>query len=206
MQNNIKFPINKNIVWHSNSITRQDREILHKHYGIVVLFTGLSGSGKSTIANKLEYILYRKKISTYLIDGDNIRHGLCCDLGFSNTDRCENIRRIGEVSKILLEAGIVVLLSLIAPFSSERLKIRKMLPDNRFIEIFVDTPLDIREKRDPKGLYNKSRIGNLENFTGIDSVYQKPKYPEIHLNGTKSISSLVDKSLKIIIKYLAIKL
>jgi len=173
----------ENVVWHDHPVTREARERQHGHQGAVLWFTGLSGSGKSTVAGALEQALHRLGVSTYLLDGDNVRHGLCRDLGFSDADRKENIRRVGEVAKLMVDAGLVVLTAFISPHRAERQMVRDMLPAGRFIEVFVDTPLAICEARDPKGLYRKARAGELKNFTGIDAVYEAPSEAEIHLNG-----------------------
>lgn len=168
----------KNIVWHNTHIGQQDREDLLQQKGVVLWFTGLSGSGKSTVANAVEKKLHQVKRLTYLLDGDNIRHGLNKDLGFSINDRIENIRRIAEVSKLFVDAGVITLTAFISPLCEERNNVRRLLGD-RFIEVFVDCPLDICESRDPKGLYVKARNGEIPNFTGIDSPYEKPISPEI---------------------------
>lgn len=178
-------PADENVVWHSHAVTRQDRERKNGHRGAVLWFTGLSGSGKSTLAGALEQELFRRGIRTYLLDGDNVRHGLCRDLGFSDTDRRENIRRVGEVAKLMVDAGLVVLSAFISPHRAERQMVQEMLDNGQFIEVFVDTPLAICEARDPKGLYKKARAGELKNFTGIDSVYESPMAPDIHLKGDR---------------------
>ena len=160
-------------------------------------FTGLSGSGKSTIANALEKALHERGIRTYILDGDNVRHGLNSDLGFTNADRVENIRRIGEVAKLMVDAGVVVLTAFISPFRAERAMVRELFEDGEFTEIFVDTPLAIAEKRDPKGLYQKARRGEIPNFTGIDSPYEAPLEPELHIKTSKqSVEQAVDELLK----------
>ncbi|AKC60339.1 adenylyl-sulfate kinase [Blochmannia endosymbiont of Camponotus (Colobopsis) obliquus] len=182
---------NQNISWYFHRIQRQDRERLHKHRSMLFWFTGLSGSGKSTLASALEKELYHRSISTYLLDGDNLRYGLCRDLNFTDNDRCENMRRVGEVAKLMFDAGLVVLSTLISPYRSERQSIRNKFPTGSFVEIFVDTPLNICEKRDPKGLYKKSRAGSIENFTGIDGVYEEPHEPEIHLDGQELLIDLI---------------
>ncbi|ABR49624.1 Adenylyl-sulfate kinase [Alkaliphilus metalliredigens QYMF] len=169
---------NNNIVWHDTNIKREDREALLKQKGAVLWFTGLSGSGKSTVANAVEKKLYEASRATYLLDGDNIRHGLNKGLGFDTKDRIENIRRIAEVSKLFVDAGIITLTAFISPFIKERNDVRGLLGD-RFIEIFVDCSLEACEGRDPKGLYQKARAGEIKNFTGIDSPYEKPVSPEI---------------------------
>ena len=168
----------KNIKWHNSSISRQNLESLRGHNGMVIWFTGLSGSGKSTLANALNEALHAKKISTYLLDGDNIRHGLCKDLGFSDKDREENIRRIGEVANLFMNAGIVTITAFVSPFKSDREKVRKII-GNDFIEIFCAANLDICERRDTKGLYKKARSGEIKDFTGISSPYEIPNDPEI---------------------------
>lgn len=192
------FPFNENVVWHSHSVTRQDREALHKHRGAVLWFTGLSGSGKSTLAGALEEVLHQRCMSTYLLDGDNIRRGLCRDLGFSNDDRSENIRRVGEIVRLLVDAGLIVLTALISPYRAERHKVRDMLSPGRFIEVFVDTPLEICETRDPKGLYKKARAGKLHNFTGIDAVYEAPQQPDLHLDGEQLVTDLIYRLLNLL--------
>ena len=168
----------KNIKWHNSSISRQNLESLRGHNGMVLWFTGLSGSGKSTLANALNETLHTNKISTYLLDGDNIRHGLCKDLGFSNKDREENIRRIGEVANLFMNAGIVTITAFVSPFKSDREKVRKIIGKD-FIEIFCAANLDICETRDTKGLYKKARLGEIRDFTGISSPYEIPDNPEI---------------------------
>jgi bifunctional enzyme CysN/CysC len=148
----------------------------------VLWFTGLSGSGKSTIANEVEKRLAVMNRHTFLLDGDNVRHGLNRDLGFTENDRIENIRRVGEVAKLMADAGLIVLTAFISPFRAERRMVRDMLPEGEFVEIFVDTPLEVAEQRDVKGLYAKARSGKLKNFTGIDSPYEPPENPEITVN------------------------
>ncbi|QOI11243.1 adenylyl-sulfate kinase [Blochmannia endosymbiont of Colobopsis nipponica] len=202
MVKNIIISNNKNIFLHHHYIQRRDRERLHKHRSMVLWFTGLSGSGKSTLANALEQTLYDDLVSTYLLDGDNIRHGLCNDLGFSNFDRCEHMRRVGELSKLMFDAGLVVLSALISPYRIERQLIRNKFPVGSFIEIFVDTPLAVCRNRDPKGLYKKFSDGSIENFTGIDGIYEEPLHPDIHLDGCELIVHLVDSILSEINRYL----
>ncbi|CDM91402.1 adenylyl-sulfate kinase [Xenorhabdus bovienii] len=180
----IKEHTSSNVVWHSHTLDRKQREAVNGHPALVIWFTGLSGSGKSTIAGALEQALFSRGIKTYLLDGDNLRHGLCSDLGFSETERRENIRRIGEVSKLMVDAGLVVLTAFISPHRAERQKLRELMGEDRFIEVFVDTPLAICEARDPKGLYKKARAGELLNFTGIDSAYEAPEQPDIYLDGS----------------------
>lgn len=178
---------NENIVWHDTNIKKEDRERLLKQKGFVLWFTGLSGSGKSTVANAVEKKLFEMGKATYLLDGDNIRHGLNQDLGFSAKDRVENIRRIAEVSKLFMDAGVITLTAFISPFIADRNQVRELLKD-RFVEIFVDCSLDVCMQRDPKGLYKKAQKGEIKDFTGIDSPYEKPAYPEITVHSdTQSI-------------------
>ncbi|MDB9985030.1 adenylyl-sulfate kinase [Gammaproteobacteria bacterium] len=171
-----------NIHKHNLSINRKLREDLNGNSSKLLWFTGISGSGKSTIANSIERELYARGIRTYILDGDNVRHGLNSDLGFSDSDRVENIRRVAEVSKLMLDAGIFVISSFISPFITDRKMVRELFPKGEFIEIFVDIPLEVAESRDPKGLYKKARAGEIPNFTGISSPYEKPKNPEITIN------------------------
>jgi bifunctional enzyme CysN/CysC len=170
-----------NIGWHHMEVTKTTRAKSKGQRPCLLWFTGLSGAGKSTIADRLEQRLHASGHHTYLLDGDNVRHGLNKDLGFTNEDRVENIRRIAEVAKLMLDAGLIVLVSFISPFRSERRMARELVEDGEFIEIFVDTPLEVCEKRDPKGLYKKARAGRIKNFTGIDSDYERPESPEITL-------------------------
>jgi adenylylsulfate kinase len=171
-----------NVVWHQHDVDKTRRAQAKKQKPCVLWLTGLSGSGKSTIANLLEKKLAEHGKHTYLLDGDNVRHGLCGDLTFSDKDRVENIRRIGEVSKLFVDAGTIVLTAFISPFKAERDFCRNLLVDGEFVEIFINTPLQECEKRDPKGLYQKARQGDIKDFTGIDSPYEAPENPEITLN------------------------
>jgi len=171
-----------NVHWQPTTITREEHALLKNQTPRVLWFTGLSGSGKSTIANEVEKSLNLMNRHTFLLDGDNVRHGLNKDLGFTEADRIENIRRVGEVAKLMTDAGLIVLTAFISPFRAERQMVREMLPDAEFVEIFVDTPLEVAEKRDVKGLYKKARSGKLKNFTGIDSPYESPENAEIRVN------------------------
>lgn len=170
-----------NIVWHQHEINKASRAQQKQQKPAVIWLTGLSGSGKSTIANLLEQKLVAEGRHTYLLDGDNVRHGLCGDLGFSDKDRVENIRRISEVAKLFVDAGTVVITAFISPFRADRDFCRQILDDNEFVEVFVDTPLAVCERRDPKGLYKKARAGDIPHFTGIDSAYEVPNAPEVYL-------------------------
>ena len=172
----------QNVHWQALDVTREVRANLKHQKPAVLWFTGLSGSGKSTIANLVEKKLASLGRHTYLLDGDNIRHGLNKDLGFTQADRVENIRRIGEVTKLMADAGLIVLTAFISPFRAEREMVRGMLAQGEFIEVFIDTPLAEAEKRDVKGLYKKARSGELKNFTGIDSPYEAPEKPEIRID------------------------
>ncbi|WP_227318192.1 adenylyl-sulfate kinase [Cedecea davisae] len=188
----------ENVVWHAHPVTREQREALNQHRGAVLWFTGLSGSGKSTVAGALEQALHQLGVSTYLLDGDNVRHGLCSDLGFSDEDRKENIRRVGEVAGLMVDAGLLVLSAFISPHRAERQMVRERVGEGRFYEVFVDTPLEICETRDPKGLYKKARAGELKNFTGIDSAYEAPLAAEIHLDGEQLVTNLVAQILDLL--------
>jgi len=168
-----------NIVWHPHPVTKENRSNQKKQRPCVLWFTGLSGAGKSTIAGAVEQKLYELGHHTYLLDGDNVRHGLNKNLGFSDEDRVENIRRIGEMAKLFSDAGIIVLTAFISPFRADRRMVRELLEEGEFVEVHMDTPLDECEQRDPKGLYSKARAGEIKNFTGIDSEYETPEAPEI---------------------------
>ena len=172
---------NKNIVWHDHHVSKEERSKIKGQKPCILWFTGLSGSGKSTIANAVEVKLNELNKHTYLLDGDNIRMGLNKGLGFSNEERIENIRRIGEVSKLFVDAGMIVLTAFISPFQKERDAVRTLVEEGEFIEVFIDTPLEVCESRDPKGLYQKARNGEIPNFTGISSPYEAPLKPEIHI-------------------------
>lgn len=187
------------ITWQKFSTKKQLRSNMKSQRPCILWFTGLSGSGKSSIANAVEKKLVELGKHTYLMDGDNVRHGLCRDLGFSISDRYENIRRIGEVSNLMLDAGLIVLVAFISPFRSNRDAVRNMVMEGEFIEIFIDTPLSVCESRDPKGLYKKARAGEIKNFTGIDSPYEAPLSPEISIENHE-IS--IDGAANEVIKYL----
>jgi len=189
-----------NIVWHNSYIDKKQRAKIKSQKPCILWFTGLSGSGKSTIANALEVRLYELNYHTYLLDGDNIRHGLNSDLGFDNKSRVENIRRIGEVAKLFVDSGTIVLTAFISPFKSDREQVRALVEEGEFVEIFVDASIDICEYRDPKGLYKKARKGEIKNFTGIDSPYEAPTNPEIYLMNSEVT---IDDNVDIILKFLS---
>jgi len=190
---------NQHTVWHEPTITRKDREALNKQRSCILWFTGLSGAGKSTLAHALEDRLHKLGKRTYVLDGDNIRKGLCNDLGFSDEDRTENIRRIGEVAKLMIDAGIIVMTAFISPFRNDRQVARDLVKDGDFIEVFCDAPLDVCEHRDVKGLYKKARAGEIPEFTGISSPYEEPLDPELMID-TARLS--VDECIDSIIEYL----
>ncbi|MBY5921244.1 adenylyl-sulfate kinase [Ferrimonas balearica] len=188
-----------NVKWHNHSVGHEERVALMGHQPAVLWYTGLSGSGKSTIANAVDALLHEMGCHTYLLDGDNVRHGLNGDLGFSDKDRVENIRRIGEVAKLFIDAGLVVSTAFISPFQADRKMVREMCGEGQFIEVFVDTPLDVCESRDPKGLYKKARNGEIRNFTGIDSDYEAPLKPEVHL---KTAEASIEECARQVVAYL----
>ena len=167
------------IRWHDHAVQREQRSAQKQQKPCMIWFTGLSGAGKSTVANALDSMLLEHDRHTYLLDGDNVRHGLNRDLGFTDADRIENIRRIGEVGKLFVDAGLIVLSAFISPFRSDRQMVRSLFPVGEFVEVYISTPLEVCEQRDPKGLYKKARAGVIKNFTGIDSAYEAPVAPEI---------------------------
>ncbi|HBX23513.1 MAG TPA: adenylyl-sulfate kinase [Desulfotomaculum sp.] len=188
-----------NIVWHDSKITKGDRYHLNGHKSCVLWLTGLSGSGKSTLAIEVEKELYKHRILSYVLDGDNVRHGLNKDLGFSTSDRQENIRRIGEVAKLFVDAGLFVITAFISPFKEDRQKVRELFEPGEFVEIHVNCSIDICEKRDPKGLYEKARQGIIKNFTGISSPYEAPVRPELVINTDEQT---IEESVEQVINYL----
>ena len=195
---------NKNIevVWHDSTIRSDNRNELLNQTPFILWFTGLSASGKSTLANIVEKKLFQMNYKTYLLDGDNVRHGLNKDLGFNEESRVENIRRIGEVSKLFLDSGIIVLTAFISPFKSDRNLARSLVTKKQFIEIFIDASIETCEKRDPKGMYLKARNGEISNFTGISSPYECPENPELHIINN---NITIDEASNQIIEYLILK-
>ena len=191
-------PKAENLTWHIGEVDREARAAAHGHRGAVLWFTGLSGSGKSTIGHRVERMIERGAFA-YVLDGDNVRHGLNSDLGFAPEDRVENIRRIGEVARLFADAGGLVLSAFISPYRADRDRVRGLMGPGEFVEVFVDTPLEICEARDPKGLYKKARAGEISNFTGLDAPYEVPENPEVHLE-TANIS--VDEAAAQVIRYL----
>jgi len=188
-----------NITWHESKVTKEDRQKLTKHKSAVLWFTGLSGAGKSTVSVAVEKELHDRGIHTYILDGDNIRHGLNNNLGFSPEDRKENIRRIGEVSKLFVDAGIITLTAFISPYREDRQMVRELLGEGEFIEVYVKCSLEECEKRDPKGLYKKARAGEIKGFTGIDAPYEVPENPELTIETDKQP---LEESVKQVIQYL----
>jgi adenylylsulfate kinase len=188
--------MDSNVVWHSHPVDQQVRAEQKAQRPLVIWFTGLSASGKSTIAGALEQILTRQGYHTYLLDGDNVRHGLCKDLGFSDADRTENIRRIGEVARLMADAGLIALTAFISPFRADRQIVRDIMAEGQFVEVFVDTPIGVCRERDPKGLYAKADRGELKQFTGVDSPYEAPTSPEVRLAaGELSVAECVNRLL-----------
>jgi len=191
----------KILVSYKGRITRRDRERLNGHKSFILWFTGFSGSGKSTLSHKVEEKLYEMGVHTYVLDGDNIRQGLNKDLGFSKGDREENIRRIGEVAKLFVDAGIAVLTAFISPYRRDREFVRNLVDEGDFIEVYVKCPLEVCEQRDPKGLYKKARAGEIKNFTGIDDPYEEPENPEIVVETDKmSVEQCVDRIIDYLVK------
>lgn len=189
--------MSNNLVWHEQQLSKKERSKIKNQKPCILWFTGLSGSGKSTIANAVEAKLYELQKHTYLLDGDNVRMGLSKGLGFSDEDRVENIRRIGEVSKLFVDAGLIVLTAFISPFEKDRDMVRSLVQYGEFVEIFVDTPLEICEQRDPKGLYKKAKAGEITNFTGVSSPYEAPENAEIIIKTNKlDINECVNEVIK----------
>ena len=197
--------MNKNIISHNYSITREEREKSKGHRAFVLWFTGFSGSGKSTIANAVEQALFKTGMHTYILDGDNIRNGINKELGFSPEDRNENLRRIAEVARLFVDAGIITLAAFISPTQKDRAMVKEIVGASNFYEIFIDTPLEICEQRDPKGLYKKARAGEIKDFTGIHAPYEPPQQPDVHiLPAENSLESCVEKVITFVKKQSAL--
>ncbi|MES2499604.1 MAG: adenylyl-sulfate kinase [Pseudomonadota bacterium] len=197
MSSDLTDQVSTNVVWHNATVTRARREAQNGHRGAIIWFTGLSGSGKSTLAHVVEEMLYQQGCRTFVLDGDNVRHGLCGDLGFSPKDRQENIRRIGEMAKLFMEAGVIVLTAFISPYQADRKIVRSMVKASDFVEIYCEASLEVCETRDAKGLYKKARAGEISEFTGISSPYEAPEAPELSLNtGLKSLDICVNEVLE----------
>jgi len=191
--------MNRQVIWHNATVTRARRETQNGHRGVIVWFTGLSGAGKSTIAHTVEERLHQARCRTFVFDGDNVRHGLCSDLGFSMADRHENIRRIGEMSKLFIDAGIIALTAFISPFRADRERVRAMVAPGDFLEVYCRCPLAVCEERDAKGLYQKARRGEIPEFTGISSPYEEPGAPELALDtGSKSVEACAAEVLALL--------
>ncbi|OYW52520.1 MAG: adenylyl-sulfate kinase [Hyphomicrobium sp. 32-62-53] len=190
----------QNVVWHNATVKRAHREKLNGHRSCIVWFTGLSGAGKSTLAHAVEEALHHKGCRTFVLDGDNVRHGLSADLGFSETHRKENIRRIAEAAKLMMEAGVITLTAFISPFAAERNAARRLVPHGDFLEIYCKADLATCETRDPKGLYKKARAGEIQNYTGIDSPYEPPSNPELIVDTqAQDLNSCMDHILGLLI-------
>jgi len=192
-------PKARNITWHSGIVTKAEREAIAGHRGCTIWMTGLSGSGKSTLAVALEKKLWERGVRSYVLDGDNVRHGLNKDLGFSPEDRNENIRRIGEVAKLFTDANVLNVTAFISPYRADRDQVRALMAEGDFIEVFVDCPVEVCETRDPKGLYKKARAGQIPEFTGISAPYEEPLNPEISLRTDKQSE---EESLQTVLQYL----
>lgn len=190
-----------NVVWHHATVTRMRREQLNGHKSVILWFTGLSGAGKSTLAHAVEERLHQLGCRTFVMDGDNVRHGLCADLGFSEEARKENIRRVGEVAKLFLEAGVIVLTAFISPFREDRSRVRKLVPHGEFLEVYCRCPIELCEMRDVKGLYKRARAGEIKDFTGISSPYEEPMAPELVVDtGALSLDDSVARVIAMLVE------
>jgi adenylylsulfate kinase len=195
--------LQNNVVWHNATVTRERREALNRHKGAVLWFTGLSGSGKSTLAHTVEEKLHTMGCRTFVFDGDNVRHGLCSDLDFSQEDRAENIRRIGEMVKLFLEAGVISLTAFISPFKYDRERVRSMIPHGDFFEIYCECSIEVCEQRDVKGLYRRARRGEIKDFTGVSSPYEAPENPDLTLatDGSMSLDDCADQIVHLLMEH-----
>lgn len=197
MNNERSAAVSSNVIWHHATVTRARREALNGHRGAILWFTGLSGAGKSTLAHAVEEALHQRGCRTFVLDGDNVRHGLCGDLGFSVQDRMENIRRVGEVAKLFMEAGVIVLTAFISPFRADRERVRGMVEHGDFMEVYCDSSIEVCEQRDVKGMYKKARAGQISEFTGISSLYEAPESPELSVpTGQVSLEDCVQQVLR----------
>jgi adenylylsulfate kinase len=195
-----------NVVWHHATVTRQRREQQNGHRGAILWFTGLSGAGKSTLAHAVEEKLHQMNCRTFVLDGDNVRHGLCGDLGFTTEARIENIRRVGEVAKLFMEAGIIVLTAFISPYRADRDRVRGMVAPGDFLEIYCNSSIEVCESRDIKGLYKKARAGQIQEFTGISSPYEIPAHPDLTVNtGSMELERCVQQTLEFLASQQVIK-
>jgi len=186
-------------VWHNATVTRKRREAMNGHGSVILWFTGLSGAGKSSLAHAVEEELHQLNCRTFVFDGDNVRHGLCADLGFSAEDRVENIRRVGEMAKLFIEAGVIALTAFISPFQSDRARVRSLVPHGDFLEIYCHCPLEVCEQRDVKGLYQRARTGKIKDFTGISSPYEDPLDPELVVEtGTLTMQESVEQVMQLL--------
>lgn len=194
------------VVWHHATVTLARREAQNGHRGAIIWFTGLSGSGKSTLAHSVEEALHQRGCRTFVLDGDNVRHGLCGDLGFSAKDREENIRRIGEVAKLFMEAGVIALTAFISPYRADRERVRSLVEEGGFIEIYCNSPIEVCETRDVKGLYQKARAGQIAEFTGISSPYERPENPELIVDtANMALETCVDTVVNYLIEQEVVK-
>ena len=206
LKNNQNGLHSSNTVWHSATVTRERREVLNGHGGVLIWFTGLSGSGKSTLAHSVEERLYQQECRTYVLDGDNVRHGLCGDLGFSAEDRTENIRRIGEMTNLFIDSGIIVLTAFISPLERDRQSVRELVGAENYIEIYCKCPLEVCEQRDVKGLYQKARQGLIKNYTGVSAPYEAPREADLTLETNLiPLEGCVDKVMDLLIQRKIIK-
>ncbi|MFC4559823.1 adenylyl-sulfate kinase [Virgibacillus kekensis] len=189
----------QNLIWHPATITKKDRQKLNGHKSCALWLTGYSGSGKSTVANELDRQLHAMELQSYVLDGDNVRQGLNRDLGFSQNDRIENIRRVGEVAKLFVDSGVIVMTAFISPYQKDRNQVRELFDADEFFEIYIDCPLEVCETRDPKGLYQKARNGEICDFTGIDSPYEPPSSPDLTID---TVNFSVNEAAKEIVAFL----